>query len=84
MTQPVDPSTLTTADLLSLPPTVDVETGGAAFGLGRTTSYRLAREGKFPCKVVRAGGGWRVVTADLRRVLALSGDDQAGEARAIA
>ncbi|MGA5202838.1 helix-turn-helix transcriptional regulator [Streptomyces variegatus] len=77
MTQPVDPSTLTTADLLSLPPTVDVATGGAAFGLGRTTSYRLVRQGQFPCKVVRAGGGWRVVTADLRRVLALAEAEEA-------
>ena len=77
MTQPLEPSTLITADLLSLPPTVDVETGGKAFGLGRTTSYRLAREGKFPCKVVRVGGGWRVVTADLRRVLDLEQGEQA-------
>jgi hypothetical protein len=77
MTQPVDPSTLTTADLLSLPPTVDVETGGKAFGLGRTTAYRLVRQGQFPCKVVRAGGGWRVVTADLRRVLDLESGEQA-------
>lgn len=53
----LDTATLTTADLMSLPPTVDVETGGKAFGLGRTTSYRLAREERFPCKVVRAGGG---------------------------
>ncbi|XVV34917.1 helix-turn-helix transcriptional regulator [Streptomyces sp. CA-100214] len=77
MTQPVEPSILTTADLMTLPPTVAVETGGKAFGLGRTTSYRLVREGKFPCKVVRAGGGWRVVTADLRRVLDLQDGEQA-------
>lgn len=77
MTQPVDPSTLTTADVLALPPTVDIETGGKAFGLGRTTAYQLARTGRFPCKVVRAGGGWRVVTADLRRVLALSDAEEA-------
>ncbi|MFD8509748.1 helix-turn-helix transcriptional regulator [Streptomyces antimycoticus] len=77
MTQPVDSANLTTADLLTLPPTIDVETGGRAFGLGRTTAYRLAREGKFPCKVVRAGGAWRVVTADLRRVLDLESGEQA-------
>jgi predicted DNA-binding transcriptional regulator AlpA len=73
----MDSTNLTTADLLTLPPTIDVETGGKAFGLGRTTSYRLVRQGQFPCKVVRAGGGWRVVTADLRRVLDLEGGEQA-------
>ncbi|WP_328427946.1 DNA-binding protein [Streptomyces sp. NBC_00443] len=73
----LDTATLTTADLLSLPPTVDVETGGRAFGLGRTTAYRLAREGQFPCKVIRVGGAWKVVTADLRRVLALSEAEEA-------
>ncbi|MFZ4160404.1 DNA-binding protein [Streptomyces griseoincarnatus] len=65
---------ITIADVRALPPTVDVVTAGKAFGLGSTTAYRLARAGEFPCKVVRAGGGWRVVTADLRRVLGL--DDQ--------
>ncbi|MGX1514069.1 DNA-binding protein [Streptomyces collinus] len=75
MTQPIaavaEVDRLTVADVLALPPTVDLVTGGRAFGLGRTTSYRLARSGQFPCKVVKAGGGYRVVTADLRRVLEL-------------
>ena len=72
MTQTVESSALTTADILALPPTVDVVTAGKAFGLGSTTAYQLARTGKFPCKILRAGGSWRVVTADLRRVLEIS------------
>ncbi len=68
---PLTPATLTTADVLALPATVDVCTAGRAFGLGRTVSYRLAKTGQFPCKVVRAGASYRVVTADLRRVLEL-------------
>ncbi|MET7694857.1 DNA-binding protein [Streptomyces sp. NPDC005483] len=60
---------LTVGDLLALPATVNVETAGRAFGIGRTTAYQLARTGKFPCQVVRAGRAFRVVTADLRRVL---------------
>lgn len=83
MTQPTataEDDTLTVADVLALPPTVDIETGGRAFGLGRTTSYRLARTGQFPCKVVRAGGGYRVVTADLRRVLELGEQEQRASA----
>jgi hypothetical protein len=61
--------TLTVGDLLALPATVDVETAGRAFGIGRTTAYQLARTGNFPCRVVRAGRAFRVVTSDLRRVL---------------
>ncbi|MFF5655173.1 DNA-binding protein [[Kitasatospora] papulosa] len=73
---PDEPSTddrpateLLVADLQALPPTIDVETAGRAFGIGRATAYRLARGDQFPCKVVRAGRSYRVVTSDLRRVL---------------
>lgn len=85
MTQPTaaaEVDTLTVADVLALPPTVDLVTGGRAFGLGRTTAYRLARSGQFPCKVVKAGGGYRVVTADLRRVLELGEQPQQERASA--
>jgi len=60
---------LTVGDLLNLPPTTDIETGGRAFGIGRTKAYELARKGTFPCRVVKAGRTYRVVTADLLRVL---------------
>ncbi|WP_323184183.1 MULTISPECIES: hypothetical protein [unclassified Streptomyces] len=63
--------TLTIGNVLQLPPTVDIETGGKAFGMGRTKAYELARNEKFPCQVVKAGGAYRVVTADLLRVLAV-------------
>ncbi|WP_431969200.1 helix-turn-helix domain-containing protein [Actinacidiphila sp. bgisy160] len=64
---------VTTGDVLALPPTTDLETAAAAaaFGIGRTTAYDLARKGEFPCKVIRAGRRMRVVTADLVRVLGL-------------
>lgn len=52
-----------------MPPTIDVETAGRAFGLGRTTSYQLARDGRFPCKIIEAGHSRRVITADLLRKL---------------
>ncbi|WP_297626547.1 helix-turn-helix domain-containing protein [Nocardia sp.] len=41
----------------------------AALGIARSTAYQLARAGDFPCKVVRVGTRYRVVTADLRRLL---------------
>lgn len=60
---------LTKAELLGLPATVDLVTGARAFGIGRTTAYDLARNGQFPCAMVRAGNAYRVITADLLRVL---------------
>ncbi|MFE3146536.1 DNA-binding protein [Streptomyces sp. NPDC059218] len=64
-----DASTLTVADLLKLPPAIDVVTAGRAIGINRDTAYKLARSDNFPCKVIRAGVQYRVVTADLLRVL---------------
>lgn len=60
---------LTRSELLALPASVDIITAGRAFAIGRTTAYALARTGDFPCKVIRAGKSYRVVTADLLRVL---------------
>lgn len=62
-------SALTRADLLNLPATTDIVTAGRAFGLGRTTAYQLAKDDAFPVKVLRIGGTFRVVTADLLRAL---------------
>lgn len=74
--------TLTTADLLKLPPTISVVTAGKAIGINRDTAYKLARSGTFPCKVIRPGTQYRVVTADLLRVLAINSDDENAAAAA--
>lgn len=63
---------LTRDELLALPATVDLVTGARAFGLGRTTAYDLARSGDFPAAVIKAGKAYRVITADLLRVLHIS------------
>jgi hypothetical protein len=60
---------MTLAELLELPTTVDLETGNRAFGIGRSLGYKLAQRGEYPCKVIKAGGAYRIVTADLRRKL---------------
>ncbi|MFE3495304.1 helix-turn-helix domain-containing protein [Streptomyces sp. NPDC059175] len=60
---------LTRDELLALPATVDLITGARAFGLGRTTAYDLAKAGEFPAAVIKAGKAYRVITADLLRVL---------------
>ncbi|GAA1886125.1 hypothetical protein GCM10009736_62690 [Actinomadura bangladeshensis] len=58
-------------ELLALPTTVGIETAARAIGLGRTRAYQLARCGEFPCKVIRIGTSYRVVTVDLRRLLGI-------------
>ncbi|MYX39080.1 MULTISPECIES: hypothetical protein [unclassified Streptomyces] len=63
--------TLTADEVLRLPATTDLETAAAAFGIGRTTAYDLARKDQFPCKVIRAGRVLRVATADIIRALGL-------------
>lgn len=61
---------LTRVELLALDTaTVDLETGNRAFGIGRSLGYKLAREGRYPCRIIRAGTAYRIVTADLLRVL---------------
>lgn len=62
---------LTADEVLGLPATTDLETAAAAFGIGRTTAYDLARKGEFPCRVIKAGRLLRVASADIIRVLGL-------------
>jgi hypothetical protein len=57
------------AQVRGWPAVVDVVTAGRALGLGRTASYALARQGAFPCPVIRAGNRLLVPTAGLLAVL---------------
>ena len=61
---------MTHEELAALPTTTTIETAARALGLGRTRAYELARENRFPCKVIRIGTTYRVVTADLQRLVA--------------
>ncbi|SNR38257.1 helix-turn-helix domain-containing protein [Actinomadura mexicana] len=61
---------MTHEELAALPTTTTIETAARALGLGRTRAYQLARENRFPCKVIRIGTTYRVVTADLQRLVA--------------
>jgi predicted DNA-binding transcriptional regulator AlpA len=65
---------LSIEDLLGMPAVVDVATAGQALGIGRTTSYRLARSGQFPCRIMRVGTSYRVPAVELLRVLGLWSD----------
>ena len=59
-------------ELLSLPAAVDLETANRALGLGRSKGYELARRGQYPCRVLRLGSSYRVVTAELQALLGLA------------
>ncbi|MGW4796330.1 hypothetical protein ACWEPC_28305 [Nonomuraea sp. NPDC004297] len=61
--------TLTIEELLALPATVDLRTAGMAFGIGRTKAHELARNGEFPCPVLRVGYAYRVGRAAILRAL---------------
>jgi predicted DNA-binding transcriptional regulator AlpA len=63
--------TLTLDQLHHLPAVVDLATAARVFGIGRSTVYRLARTGAFPCRVLQVGGSYRVATADLLAAVGL-------------
>lgn len=56
-------------ELLALPVTVDLETAGRAFLMGRTKAYEMARAGEFPCKVLPLGRRFVVTKSALLAVL---------------
>lgn len=51
--------------------TTDVVTAGSVLGFGRTTAYRLAREGLFPVPVRKVGGRYLVAVAHLLQVVGI-------------
>lgn len=68
---------MTWEELRQLPSAVDLETAGRALGIGRSKIYEMARSGELQqtVKVLKLGHAYRVVTADLYRVLGVSFDD---------
>ncbi|WFB08208.1 hypothetical protein LRS74_14960 [Streptomyces sp. LX-29] len=63
---------MTREELLALPAAIDLDTGNRALGLGRSKGYALAKQGQYPCRVLRLGKAYRVVTADLLSLLGLA------------
>jgi excisionase family DNA binding protein len=66
-------------EIAELPAVLDLLTAARMLGIGRTTAYSLARDGGFPCPVIRVGGTYRVPTAGLLQVLGLSGSRECRE-----
>jgi len=75
---------LSRAELLSLPPATNLPTLGRAFGISEPVTREWHRRGEFEAmgiRIMRLGAQWRVVTADILRVLGLAPDmDAAGPA----
>lgn len=69
---------LTREELLALPAAVDLETANRALSLSRTAGYDLAKRGWYPCTVLRLGNAYRVVTADLLKLLRIDVPEPAG------
>ncbi|HEX8001573.1 MAG TPA: hypothetical protein VF519_02645 [Mycobacteriales bacterium] len=62
---------MTTDDLRSLPPVLDVPTAGRLLGLGRSAAYDLILAGAWPTPVLRLGRRLRIPTAPLLALLGL-------------
>ncbi|NJP64810.1 integrase [Streptomyces spiramenti] len=66
------PSTgMTRDELLALPVVISLDTANRALAIGRSTGYALAKRDQYPVKVLRLGSAYRVITADLLRVLSI-------------
>ena len=63
---------LTLAQLAQLPASVSLLEAARALGIGRTSAYELARNGGFPCPLIKVGALYRVPTVGLLRLLGLA------------
>src|SRR2546426_783404 len=72
MTSPADADSVkrpTLDEIREWPATVSVPKAGTAWGLGRSTSYDMARRGEFPAAVSKVGQRYKVVTASIIQAL---------------
>lgn len=51
------------------PPTLAVPTAAEVLGISASGSYELIKRGEFPCRVLKVGNRYRVVTSSLVRLL---------------
>ena len=70
----------TLADIAKWPAAVSVEKASTAYGFSRAHGFNLVRRGEFPARVIKAGGRYVVVTADIERDLRGSHAGTAGAA----
>ncbi len=70
-TAPIRPSQWTAQRIRALGAVTDVSTAGSIFKLSRSVAYDLARTGRFPVPVLRAGTRYRVPVAAILTALHL-------------
>ncbi|RAY10652.1 DNA-binding protein [Actinomadura craniellae] len=70
---------LSPRELDDLPCVVGIETAARALGISRTLAYKLAKEDRFPCRVIRIASTYRVPRADLERCLGVVHHDPPGD-----
>ena len=66
----------TEAEIRALGALTDLVTAGSILGMGRTASYRLAREDQFPVPVLRHGHRYHVPVTALLHLLGLTDLDR--------
>jgi hypothetical protein len=78
-TERTDDDQVWTAErIVALGPVTDITTAAAILRLSRSTAYDLAKHGRFPVPVIRAGARYRVPVAPLLAALGLEAPDRSG------
>lgn len=57
------------AELRTWGPTAPIDQAVKPIGISRSYGYELARTNQFPCRVIRVGSRYRVVTSSLIALL---------------
>lgn len=66
----MDGQTVTLDEIRQWPPTASMEDAARALGISKSHGYKLAKSGRFPCRVVPLGEDRvRIVTASLLKLL---------------
>jgi hypothetical protein len=65
-------------ELLSLQVSVDLTTAGRAFGLGHTKAFELARQDRFPVRVLHVGRKYRVPRSAIFEALGIGSAEAVG------
>ncbi|KIZ17884.1 integrase [Streptomyces natalensis ATCC 27448] len=61
-----------------MPAAVDLDTANKALTIGRSTGYALAKRDEYPVTVLKLGNAYRVVTAELHRLLGVQPEEAVG------
>ena len=69
-------NTITLQELRAAPATLPLYDANRALGISRGHGYTLAKRGEYPVRVLKLGGTYRVVTAELLALLSGASDRQ--------